>query len=112
MTELDRAHRNFAAAIIQQSVTDIMNGDPGAIEWLETPGFVTWCNHLDIDPDRARAAINARRATRTPRRTAEQYRRVREMHDRGVTWMDAIRHVFGYYSEEVRSAVMRNGGRS
>lgn len=47
----------------------------------------------------------------TPRRTAEQYRRVHEMHDRGVTWMDAIKAVFGYYSEEIRLAVMRNGGR-
>lgn len=101
--------KTLVIAIMEQGVTDVLDGDPGAIAWLDSRGFDHWCAWLGIDATAARQSINVRRVERqgTARYTADDLRRVIALHDRGVSWQRGMIEVFGYYSETTRAVLMR-----
>lgn len=44
-------------AVIQQGVVDCLNGDPGALNWLNGRAFEHWCSWLDVDAGYLRRVI-------------------------------------------------------
>lgn len=97
--------RALFAAIVEQGVEDILKGDPAAIAWLYSPDFAHYCSWLDIDAARARAAIEQRRKVTKVKYTEADLHRVMHLHDNGRPWHEAIKEVWGYYSETLRMIV-------
>lgn len=97
--------RTLVMAIVEQGVEDIMKGDPGAIAWLNSRGFDHYCTWLGIDPTAARESIQQRRAKEQARYTESDLRRIKSLHNNGVSWRQAMIQVFGYYSETLRQVV-------
>lgn len=99
--------RLLVIAIMEQGVEDILNGDPGAIAWMNTMSFDHYCTWLGIDPTAAREGIAAQRADGPSKYKESDLRRVKKLHDNGVSVHQAIIKVFGTYTETRRTLVNR-----
>lgn len=99
--------RLLVIAIMEQGVEDIIKGDPGAIAWLNSRGFDHYCTWLGIDPTAAREGINAQRRAGPAKYKESDLRRVKELHDNGVSVHQAVIKVFGTYTETRRTLVNR-----
>lgn len=97
--------RTLVIAVVEQAVEDILKGDPGAIAWMGSRGFDHYCTWLGIDPTAAREGIEARRASGPAKYKEADLRRIKQLHDNGVSVHQAIIKVFGTYSETRRQLV-------
>ncbi len=101
------AIRNLVIAIMEQAVDDILLGDPSAINWMKnSAGFDHYCAWLDINPKAAREALEAHlRQAKQAKYNEADLRRVKQLHDNGMSVHQGIIKVFGTYTENRRQVV-------